>query len=422
MKRTALWFAIVAAGFGLYGCRPSEVANESTEPATVAKPAADTAANPTPLADPADSAPDQLPDATVDAADEAALGARANSAQAQDPLLEGIEIPQLVEVFSQSSKDAEENPQEALAQVQFANALAVVGQIHTEEGRQAKADEAILRAAEVLDKLIEANIEIPKEYRKPARTVMAQIYYREAATHSRSGNAQEAFAALNSAVQQGFSDFEAIEQDEEFAAVRAEPDYAEQLENWRKTADEIEAAAKAEAIAEARQVLESNEPFPFDFSLTDVHGTPMNLADHQGKVVIVDIWGTWCGPCVREIPAFIKLQETYGEQGFQMLGLSYEYGDDDQAKAETVRTFLAEHNVNYPSALVDDAVLEQVPELEGFPTTLFLDRSGKVRAKVVGAHDYEYLEGLVLALLEEPAADGQAPEAEAAEAEAADAS
>ena len=142
------------------------------------------------------------------------------------------------------------------------------------------------------------------------------------------------------------------------------------------------------------------ETFPFDFNVTDVTGKQHRLADYQGKVVVVDIWGTWCPPCREEIPSFIRLQEKYGPQGFQMLGLNYEDGDP-QTAMKSVTDFIAETGINYPCALGTNDIQAQVPNFEGFPTTIFIDKTGKVRRKAVGLHKYEYLEAVVTGLLAE---------------------
>ncbi|MHB0960156.1 MAG: TlpA family protein disulfide reductase [Pirellulaceae bacterium] len=150
-----------------------------------------------------------------------------------------------------------------------------------------------------------------------------------------------------------------------------------------------------------RRPLSTSSPtFSLDFALTDVEGEPLRLADYRGKVVIVDFWGTWCPPCREEIPSFVRLQETYGPQGLQIIGLTYERSEPESA-AQTVREFMAANGINYPCALGTQEIRDQVPNFEGFPTTIFLDKTGQVRAKEVGLHDYEYLESIVTSLLAE---------------------
>ncbi|MHB8866074.1 MAG: TlpA family protein disulfide reductase, partial [Pirellulaceae bacterium] len=168
-----------------------------------------------------------------------------------------------------------------------------------------------------------------------------------------------------------------------------------------------------------RQVLVPGESFPFDFALTDLSGQPISLAGYQGKVLIVDIWWTWCPPCRAEIPSFIKLQDQYGPKGLQIVGINYENTNDDAAK-EAVQKFMQENGMNYPCAMGTEAIQQQIPNFGVFPTTIFIDRTGKVRTKLEGAYEYEYLEALVQILLEEDAPpsapDAGAPPADPAAA------
>ena len=94
-----------------------------------------------------------------------------------------------------------------------------------------------------------------------------------------------------------------------------------------------------------------------------------------------------------------------------MIGLNEEGDATDEEKIELITEFMAEHDMNYPCALISPEVKEQIPDFQGYPTTLFIDRAGKVRLKIVGLHDYAYLEAIVKALLAEeaPAADAVTP-------------
>src|SRR5437762_9755963 len=74
--------------------------------------------------------------------------------------------------------------------------------------------------------------------------------------------------------------------------------------------------------AQVAQLLDENVPFEFDFDLEDVNGQRLSKADFAGKVLIVDIWGTWCPPCRMEIPHFLALHRQYGDQGLQVVGLN----------------------------------------------------------------------------------------------------
>ncbi len=145
---------------------------------------------------------------------------------------------------------------------------------------------------------------------------------------------------------------------------------------------------------------EDSASFPLQFSVADVTGKPLSLADYRGKVVVVDLWGTWCPPCRMEIPSFVKLQETYGSQGFQMIGLNFENETAAEAQ-QKVLDFIKKNGINYPCALGTEEIQAQVPDFKGFPTTIFVDKTGQVRAKLLGFHEYDTLEGMVKTLLAE---------------------
>jgi len=104
---------------------------------------------------------------------------------------------------------------------------------------------------------------------------------------------------------------------------------------------------------------------------------------------------------------FTKLQDTYGKYGFQMIGLNDERGPSEEANIDTVKNFIANNSMNYPCAMITKEVIEQLPDFQGFPTTLFIDHHGKVRLKAFGFHEYQYIDAVVKALLTEQAAEGR---------------
>ena len=134
----------------------------------------------------------------------------------------------------------------------------------------------------------------------------------------------------------------------------------------------------------------------------------ISLKDHAGKVVIVDIWGTWCPPCRAEVPHFVDLQFKYEDQGLQVIGINYEQMPKDEWKPH-IQKFADAYNVNYLLALGDDATQDKVPDLEFFPTTLFIDREGEVRLKLVGGASFEKLDSIVKNLIDEKKPDNATP-------------
>jgi cytochrome c biogenesis protein CcmG/thiol:disulfide interchange protein DsbE len=130
------------------------------------------------------------------------------------------------------------------------------------------------------------------------------------------------------------------------------------------------------------------------FSLPDLDGRSIELANYRGKVVLLDFWATWCAPCRDEIPHFVEFQSTYGGQGLQVIGLSM----DDSAKP--VLPFYKEFKMNYPVAMGTTQVAEAYGGILGLPVTFLIDRDGKIAAKHVGAVEMPVLEGEIKSALQ----------------------
>ena len=164
---------------------------------------------------------------------------------------------------------------------------------------------------------------------------------------------------------------------------------------------QVKLAAKAKV--HAREMIAAQKPFDFNFSLPDVDGKTVALKDFAGKILIADIWGTWCPPCKMEIPHFVDLLEKYEGQGLRIVGINYENGDAAEFP-KVIREFAKANKMTYPCVIGDDKTRSQVPSFQGYPTTLFLDRTGKVRLSVVGYHSQIDLEAIIQELLEEKTA------------------
>jgi thiol-disulfide isomerase/thioredoxin len=130
-----------------------------------------------------------------------------------------------------------------------------------------------------------------------------------------------------------------------------------------------------------------------EFKLTDLGGRPLTIADAHGKVVLLNFWATWCGPCRAEIPDLIELQTKYRD-ALQIIGLTVD--DDD---AETVRRVVAETGINYPVAMTSTDVRMKYGGIAALPTSFLLDSQGRVVQKHEGLHNPLLYELEIRALL-----------------------
>jgi cytochrome c biogenesis protein CcmG/thiol:disulfide interchange protein DsbE len=116
-----------------------------------------------------------------------------------------------------------------------------------------------------------------------------------------------------------------------------------------------------------------------DFLLTDSTGSQVRLSDYKGKVVLLNFWATWCGPCKAEIPWFAEFERKYKSSGLAVLGISM---DDDGWKS--VRPFIAQSRINYRVMVGDDATASRFGGIDSLPETLLIDRKGRIASRQLG--------------------------------------
>ncbi|GAB4368799.1 MAG: hypothetical protein OHK0021_11890 [Bryobacter sp.] len=115
------------------------------------------------------------------------------------------------------------------------------------------------------------------------------------------------------------------------------------------------------------------------FSLKDSEGKTVTLKDYQGKVVLLNFWATWCGPCKIEIPWFVEFEQKYKDKGFAVVGVAM-----DEEGWEIVKPYITDKKVNYRVLLGDDAMAQLYGGVDSLPTSFLIDKQGKVGAVHVG--------------------------------------
>lgn len=156
------------------------------------------------------------------------------------------------------------------------------------------------------------------------------------------------------------------------------------------SADVSGAAAPATSACPANA-----KPANMNFTLKNVDGKEVKLASLKGKVVLLDFWATWCGPCKIEIPWFIEFQNKYGKDGLQVVGVSV---DDTQAR---LQPYVTQMKMNYLvlQGLDHDDIQDAYGPLFGIPVTVVISRDGKVCAKHTGLSSKDGFEREIKSLL-----------------------
>jgi peroxiredoxin len=128
--------------------------------------------------------------------------------------------------------------------------------------------------------------------------------------------------------------------------------------------------------------IEGDIPAP-DFSFPGLDGKMVRLSDHKGKVVLVNIWATWCPPCVKEMPSMEKLYQKFKGPNFEILAVSI-----DETGLKAVAPFMKKSNLTFPALIDSEGVIKTAYGITGIPESFIVDKQGFLIRKIVGPLDW----------------------------------
>lgn len=152
----------------------------------------------------------------------------------------------------------------------------------------------------------------------------------------------------------------------------------------------------------APSIMGKSTPAP-DFTLEQLSGGNLKLSDLRGKAVLLNFWATWCGPCKIETPWLVEMQNQYGNQGLQVIGVAM----DDSGKDE-ISKFAKDMGVNYPVLLGKEAVGDAYGGVPALPESFFIGRDGKIVDRIIGLKGKAEIEDAIKKALNTEAATSTA--------------
>ena len=120
-----------------------------------------------------------------------------------------------------------------------------------------------------------------------------------------------------------------------------------------------------------------------NFTFPGLDGKKVSLADYKDKVVLLNIWATWCAPCVAEMPSMEKLYQELKDEGFELLAVSV-----DESGAEVVTPFIKKHKLSFPVLLDTQGDINSLYQLTGIPESFIMDKDGIIVEEVIGPRDW----------------------------------
>jgi len=234
---------------------------------------------------------------------------------------------------------------------------------------------------------LRANPTFPQESLK----LLAEPMMNRAFATAISKDAGATLAAMNSAFDAGFTNFERLSENRFVKALKSK---------------EVNGLVKSKLLAHKRELLKwaresvaNFNSFDFKFDVADIDAGRIRNSDFEGRILVLDLWATWCQPCREAIPHFVKLDKTYRRANVDVVGISMDNPDDPRKSVKIVRKFIDKNDVEYAVAMGNRSVMNQLAPEQKLPTVLFIDTQGKVRYIAEGPHSFLQLAAITNELI-----------------------
>lgn len=126
-----------------------------------------------------------------------------------------------------------------------------------------------------------------------------------------------------------------------------------------------------------------------EYAAKDLHGRAVALSDFAGRVVLLNVWATWCKPCVREMPALQNLYDRYHERGLEIVAVSVDAEGPGVGGAGDIAGFVRDLGLTFTILHDATGTVERAFHVSGLPVTIVITRDGRIHRKVLGAREWD---------------------------------
>lgn len=237
------------------------------------------------------------------------------------------------------------------------------------------------------------NLRINPNFPQESLNLLANPLMSDAYAKAIAKDIKGTLAAMKPAFEAGFTNYEALLENEFIKNLKSKKvnaliqskllAYENSLEKW------------------ARKSITEFRSFDFKFDVADIDAGRIRNSDYRGRILVLDLWATWCQPCREAIPHFVKLDKEYRSDNVDIVGISMDNPDDPGKSLKVVRQFVDKNGVEYAMAMGNRSVMNQLTPEQKLPTVLFIDTQGKVRYIAEGPHNFYQLAAITNELIKQ---------------------